>query len=147
MTGIDPHTGALTMPDGIVSRDTTKASVLASPMFREGHYTNERAGWYMAFLERQRMDGLLFDVGLMFHGEHLHKVTLTHSDPGYEPWSRESEETRRQRHDEWLLATLGSTRRDWPWGKLYSENDEKTGGSSILLVYRDKQTCELTTPP
>jgi len=146
MIQIDPQTGALTTPEGVVSRDTTKSSVLASPMFVSGDYTNEKAGWFNAVLRPQLVDGRQFLVSLFFHEEHLHSITLIDGDPrfgtSWDDWSREKEEARRKSHDEWLVGTLGSIKTDWPWGQLYSVYDDKSAGSSITLLYRSYQTCK-----
>jgi hypothetical protein len=143
---IDPATGVLTSGSVRIGPATTKNSMLSAAAFRTGGYTNEAAGWFAADLHPQRDGELTFLVSLMFHGDHLHYVTIMNDDQRYgaswSDWSRVKEEERRSSHDAWLQQKLGDVKRSWPWGEVSSGFDDKGGFSRIVLRYRDLETCK-----
>ena len=143
---IDPATGVLTSGSVRIGPDTTKDSMLSAAAFRSGAYTNEADRWFAVELHPQRDGEFTFSLSLMFHGDHLHYLTLIHDDHRYgtswSDWSRAKEEERRSSHDAWLQQKLGHVNRFWPWGEVWSGFDDKGGFSRIVLRYRDLETCE-----
>jgi len=65
-------------------------------------------------------------------------IDLACNDPAYgtswADFSMESEMKRKAAHDRWLAPSVGK-RRDFPWGTIASEYDDRAGGSSITIRY------------
>jgi len=53
-------------------------------------------------------------------------------------WSRERELDRKAQHDALLSRDLGAPPYAFEWGNILSVFDERSGGSIIIVEYRDE---------
>jgi hypothetical protein len=139
---IDPSTGALAFEEPAIQI----APTLTRSQFRGADWAagaisqtaNEPWHSWKLPAERYRSRGVAFVVVLYFHGERLAMIDLACNEPAYgKSWadfSMENEMKRKHAHDQWLVPSVGK-QRDFPWGTITSEYDDRAGGSSIIIRY------------
>jgi hypothetical protein len=136
--GINVGTGALHAAEGTIEPFVTKPELLACDLFHEGRWTNESDGWYEATLKPLTILGEELGCSILFHGDELHSIQLMSNDPifgtSWDDHSWEKEKARKERHEEWLERTVGD-RRNFSWGRIWSDVDTKAGFASISINY------------
>jgi hypothetical protein len=138
---LDAETGRLAFrsPGASIGPELTRTEFLASPLAEGARTIVANEPYHSWQLRGEYASGLSFLVALYFRGEELAMISLADADPTFgagdwSQWSEEKEQARKQSHDRWLNAHLGE-RRDFPWGKVFSEYDSKSGASTIGVCY------------
>jgi hypothetical protein len=82
-------------------------------------------------------------VQLQFNGEALYWITVMDGSPefgeSWDDWSRENELARRAAHDRWR-ASCGAPAGRHEWGLVWSDFDDKSGFSSVVIRYDEAGT-------
>ena len=131
----------------MIGPDAAKADLIAVGGKPE-HYTNGY-GW-VRVREPDWFIAVSYDPD-----DRVNMVQLAHHDGpvgDWSDWSEDEELARRAWHDEWLAETLGDAWtnapsehydlaskgqvRDFPWGRIWSDYDTRSGGSSITIRYQ-----------
>jgi hypothetical protein len=136
---IDRATGALQLDDGTtVTSALTRTAFLQTTFGATREVWTENEPWCSWRVTRVKFKGRTFILVLSFHAERLHSVRLVESDQlglaDWKDWS-ESEELRKKRSYEKLLARELGYRRSFAWGSARAFYDGRSGGSFIRLLY------------
>jgi hypothetical protein len=142
---IDPNTGVLAFeqPPIQIAPTLTRTQFRATDWAKGATSQTANEPWHSWKLpaEQYRSGGLAFVIVLYFHGERLAMIDFAYNDPAYgKSWadfSMENEIKRKQAHDQWLVPSVGK-QRDFPWGTITSEYDDRADGSSIVIRYADQ---------
>ena len=147
---IDPRTGTVDLGEGrelgpATTHDQFRASRLglaSTPLILNGR-------WRSYSLPRIAEGNVSFAVAIYFEGESATMLELANASPefgkSWDDWSPENEARRRAWHDRWLAEAQGVAPGEFPWGRLASMTDPKSGGSSIILRFTRKKPE--TLPP
>lgn len=125
--------GTVVFAIGDVSRNTSKASFLASALGRGAETAVENAPYVTYRIRPEPGIG----ATLLFEGQELRNVGWAIVMPGEDDgdWSVESEMRRKSLHDDWLQKELGEPPYRFSWGEIVSEFDAKGVSSAIIVVY------------
>lgn len=138
---IDARTGNVTFdqPPTVIGPSLTRDQFLASSLAAEAttHVRNEPYhSWQLKGTFRSA--GRDLHVVLWFCGQRLIEISLMDSDPRFgASWaehSLEKEMARKASHDAWLARCLAA-QRDFTWGRVWSDYDERGGFSDIRVRY------------
>lgn len=150
---LDASDGTVTAAGCSIGPGTAKRVLIAAGGTPE-HYTNG-FGWVRLVELDTDDDGPRWFVAVSYDpDDQVNMVQLAHGDgsPGdWSAWSEEEELARRAWHDAWLADTLGETLATAPtehydhaskgrvhhflWGRVWSDYDTRSGGSSITIRY------------
>lgn len=139
---IDRATGRITVCRRTVGAATSRFAADALG----GRWRDMRNGYAWLDVEHEVPGSGSWLASFSFEGESLEFADLVYvgaDEPrGWGSWSREREEAARLRHDAWLDERLGrgplwGDTRKFPWGRVWSGYDDRSGGSSIVVRYRD----------
>lgn len=138
---IDRRTGAITLPRGVLEPALTRGVFLASPMAEGVEIFVQNEPWCSYKLARVPVGAREFIVVAFFHDQQLTHVNLMDVDPAFgssdwTDWSEEKEINRKARHEEWLRE-IGVPVGNYSWGSVASEYDQRSGGSDIIITYRE----------
>lgn len=145
MNALDAETGILTIEtlSMQVGPDFTRQQFLASPLHRKAQRLIFNEPHCSFLTPPHSIGGLRFILSLGFFNERLETLSLAHDTPelgtSWDDWTREKEERRKQIHDRWLETQLGTSQRRFAWGEIWSEYDDRSGGSSICIRYRHEE--------
>lgn len=124
----------------------TVEEFLASPLAKDAKTLVTNEDWCSWSLPPHFMNSSSFAVSLFFHNGtfrkgRLARLHLASVDPKFGEswcdWTKEREESRKQFHDDWLTCALGQSGGLWPWGRVDSVFDQKSGCSIIIVRYGD----------
>lgn len=155
---LDATDGTVSACGCAIGPGTAKATLIAAGGTPE-HYTNGY-GWVRLVEPEGDATGPRWFIAVSYDpDERVNMVQLAHSDgpPGdWSDWSEDDELARRDRHDAWLGETLGEAWanapaqaydlasrgqvRDFPWGRVWSDYDTRSGGASITIRYAGSDT-------
>ena len=142
---LDPDRGILSFeqPAVAIAPSLTRDQFLQSDLAADAttHVENEpHHSWRLA--PRFRAGAVEFIVVLWFHDQRLVRLTLMDADDrfgtSWAEYSIEKELARKRSHDAWLAASLQS-RDEFPWGRVWSDYDERGGFSSITIHYAESR--------
>jgi hypothetical protein len=142
---IDQTTGTVTIPgrSESISPDLTRSGFLSSALAGAASVCVKNEPWCSWDLPVAVADGKKWYVRLQFHADLLTRVEVTVADPNerqsWSDWSREKELDRKAQHDALLSHDLGTPPYAFAWGKIFSVFDERSGGSSIIVDYKNKE--------
>ncbi|MGH7284215.1 MAG: hypothetical protein ACRELY_22035 [Polyangiaceae bacterium] len=125
---IDEASGTLFFDDGTeVDPRILRPKFLASPLELPSEPdVKSVAPWSIYALAPRVLDGTRFASRLSFHEDSLRMLAI---------WDVEvAEDERLDRHDKWLMKTIGETSKIFPWGKVESKT-EPDGSHVVLLSY------------
>jgi hypothetical protein len=138
---LDAETGRLAFrsPGATLGPELTRTEFLASPLAEGARTIVANEPHHSWQLRGEYVSGLTFLVALDFRGEELAMISLADANKAFgagdwSQWTEEKELARKQSHDRWLDAQLGE-RRNFPWGKVFSEYDARSGASTIGICY------------
>lgn len=140
---INPNNGNITIdsPSLIITRDLTRDQFLQSALAGISEPLNQNAPWSRYAFKPVTIRGETFAADICFNAGRLYSVDLAVMRPefgsSWSDWTEEREMARKRFHDSLLEPILGT---DWrqhrfAWGKVYSEFDPRSGGSSIGVIY------------
>jgi hypothetical protein len=137
--GIDQVTGAVVSREGRIASTMTKAEFIAGPLFLDGDWTNEKAGWYSASCGLLTFDDVQLGASVMFEHETLRYVSLWSNEPAFgtswADYSRDKEIARHSWHVSWLTSQLGNWGRQFPWGRISAGGYDGKSGQSVIALY------------
>lgn len=164
---VDRQTGAVTLPNGwSAGPSLTQEGFRAGEMFPGARSGGGVPPWIHYRFSGGRLDGKELLVSLCFYDETLVSLSVTadHYPPGQRDWSNYSldvEAATKDFHDRLLEGQLGEPtdspefsmgglseaqatlarphRWVFPWGKVLSSHDQKGGGTSIVVLYGNRQ--------
>lgn len=130
---IHASSGSVDFARGSVSRETNKASFLASPLGRGAEAIIENGPYVTYRLSPEPGLG----ATLLFKDERLENLAFAFasSNETDSDWSEESEIRLKSRHDAWLASSLGEPPYRYHWGRVVSEYDAKAVSSAIIIMY------------
>lgn len=140
---IDKTSGTVTIPGGseIIPPELTRSDFLSSALGASASVCVENEPWCSWNLSPAVTNGKKWYLQLCFHADRLTRVGVTVADPNerqsWADWSREKEQDRKVQHDVLLTNDLGTPPYNFSWGKVLSVFDERSGGSSIIVEYRN----------
>jgi hypothetical protein len=101
--------------------------------------TMESGEWVTLLVPHAMIDGLAFVSALYFRDGLLAMVSLRSSLKGegdsWNDWSEAFERTVQAAHDKLLIEIVGSTSATFPWGRIESVYEAKSGSSDIWINY------------
>lgn len=125
---IDQASGTLFFDDGTeVDPRILRPRFLASPLeLPSAPDAKSVPPWSIYTLAPRVLDGTKFASRLSFHEDALRLLAI---------WDVEAaEDERDDRHDKWLLKTIGGTSKIFSWGKVESKT-EPDGSHVVLFSY------------
>ncbi|HEV2293593.1 MAG TPA: hypothetical protein VGR35_07045 [Tepidisphaeraceae bacterium] len=135
----DAATGVLTFeqPPVTIAPRLTRDLFANSSMVARATTASDPNGKYHKWRLRQcRSAGVAFFVEITFEEQRLMMLMMADENPRFgTSWadhSLEKEMARKASHDAWLTRTLGP-QREFPWGKVWSGYEDRSGGSSIVV--------------
>jgi len=137
---IDVQTGTIRFNEPAVEilPSLTRAIFLATSEFSTAKIVVANEPWCSSKLSGYLKERDSFAVILWFRGENLWMVTLMNVNPAFgtswADWSSDKEQERMLAHDRWLELSLGS-KRNFEWGNVCCEYDEKGGFSQIAIKF------------
>lgn len=139
---LDPATGELILASSGVRLGPalTRTRFLESPLGRQAATSLINEPWARYALELAPGDIGPFPatVQVQFNGETLAWITVLDGSPefgeSWDDWSRENEMARRAAHDRWLTS-CGAPPGRYPWALVWSDFDDKSGFSSVVIRY------------
>ena len=151
--GFDAAPGTLTTDTGErIGPSLTRGAFLASSLAEGGRVLVENPPW-MSWAIGRSIAGRPFGLGLYFEGERLDLVLLALDEaafggPTWDDWTLEGEMDRNAAHRAWLASIAPSIGEDrtFPWGRVVSTYDSKSGGSEIVLRYANIAPGTRCTP-
>jgi hypothetical protein len=141
---IEPSTGALCFDGGVrLEPSTTRSAFLLSALAEKAASKQEWApAWFSCSLVAP-MGNESWRLFLTFEAERLHDIRLAlTTEATWESWSESAELAMQAKYSGWLDETLGSTRRDFPWGSVGAVFDRRAGSSWISVRYASVREAE-----
>jgi hypothetical protein len=139
---IDANAGMIRFdgPSFSIAPSLTRTEFLASAPGREAEIFTQNEPWCSWKLKAPIRAKIDWIVVVWFHGERLTRLSLSHMSPddgsSWADWSMEKERKRQKVQDEWLLQMIPDSRREFPWGKIWSGYDDRSAGSSIEITFK-----------
>lgn len=130
---IDIATGAITFPQGAISRSTDKAHFLESSIGRAARESLTNANWSHFEIDPEES----WAGTVIFDGDAVDRIFLSMKLDSENPesWTVEREKARQAIHDKWLQGELGPPPYSYSWGRVVSDFDPKGLASEIIIVY------------
>jgi hypothetical protein len=151
--GIDKQSGALVVAGETIPSGLSENAFSRSQLGQQAMRTPTTGGWVVysnikiddAGLVMRFLDGKLTEISLAW-GER---------SGGWGGWSEVKEASENSAQNKWLASKLGLPPYSFEWGNVESLQDQKAGGSQILIRYNSKRrskdngskTSNVDTPP
>jgi hypothetical protein len=140
---INPSTGTIKLPAKtiVVSGQLTREQFLSSTLANQSQVLVRNEPHCSFKLPSVSFDGHFFAWNLWFHGSTLQRVSIACADSqfgsSWSDWSEDKEQARKQFHDHLINSTFGERLGNghFPWGSVESIYDERSGGSSVEVIY------------
>jgi hypothetical protein len=137
---IDAATGELALASGDrTGPSLTLQAFRASPLAANAQASPGGGAWMQYHLGRQVIAGAIFSLVLYFDGSRLAMVRMSlvepDESPSWDDWSDQKELARKAKHDAWLTTQLGPPPWVYPWGRIESNYDPRSGASLVVVVY------------
>lgn len=131
---ISPEDGTIQFAAGQIDPGQQRDVFLATPLGRTATLSLQNANWTNYKVRPET--GIV--ATLLYNGAQLDRVFMIMEIPAdeSEAWTEDLELQRKQVHDQWLRAELGSGPHDYSWGRIVSEFDQRDCASEIIVVYR-----------
>ena len=100
---------------------------------KSSHYKGEDVVRVINLAEKQEIDGRKYFVSLFFKDFRIHVVSLVNCD---QKLSHAEEQARKLIHDKILLANNIEAGKEYMWGKITSDFDQRDTISSINIYYK-----------
>lgn len=102
-------------------------------MFRHSAFFNNQDGIRIIYLDGvKQIEGKKFIISLFFRDYVIYMISLICCDKDFTP---ETEKERKVLHDKILSEHCIMNEKEFPWGKVTSEYDDRSNLSSINLIY------------
>lgn len=131
---ISTKDGTIQFAAGQIDPGQQRDAFLANPLGRTATLFLQNANWTNYRVRPEK--GVV--ATLLYNGAQLDRVFLLLEIPAdeSEAWTEDLELKRKQVHDQWLKAELGSGPYSYSWGRIVSEFDQRDCESEIIVVYR-----------
>ena len=138
---IDKKSGQLTLGNVKTISPTTALSEIKA--FKLSEIQEERDlgnGWIHYTVRNVEESGEFFIFIFFFYKENLDSVSFVVNDSpfdlnsGWDSWSEKTEREKAVKYNSWLNKEIGIGRK-FPWGNIWTDYDQKSGGSSIFIRY------------
>jgi len=140
---IDKKTGFVKLAsDKIIKPTMSLGQIKSMDIWESQSEIDMGNGWKWYNVRNVKFASLYFTISFGFLDERLKKLSLGFSNSKYDPskgWESWSETEERQNagiFENWLNEELGSGKA-FSWGEVWANYDEKGGGSSIGIRYKN----------